>query len=101
MSSPPSLLEVLADLPDPRHRCGIHHPLAAILGLAVGAMLTGCNSYQALAPCGRDKGFALAPVRGFRRRADDEPLLQPSPDPSRLAPALIIERPCLRFAVNC
>ena len=67
MSSPLSLLDVLADVPDPRHRRGIRHPLPAILGLAVLAMLTGCKSYQAIAQFGRDKGFALAQVLGFRR----------------------------------
>jgi hypothetical protein len=67
MSSPLSLLDVLSDIPDPRHRRGIRHPLSAILGLAVVAMLTGCKSYQAIAQFGRDKGFALAQLLGFRR----------------------------------
>lgn len=67
MSSPLSLLDVLADIPDPRYRRGIRHPLSALLGLAVVAMLTGCKSYQAIAQFGRDKGFALAHVLGFRR----------------------------------
>jgi DDE_Tnp_1-associated/Transposase DDE domain len=67
MSSPLSLLDVLAEIPDPRHRRGIRHPLSAILGLAVLAMLTGCKSYQAIAQFGRDKGFALAQALGFRR----------------------------------
>lgn len=67
MSSPVSLLDALADIADPRHRRGIRHPLSAILGLAVVAMLTGCKSYQAIAQFGRDKGFALAHVLGFRR----------------------------------
>ncbi len=30
-------------------------------------MLTGCKSYQAIAPFGRDKGFTLAQTLGFRR----------------------------------
>jgi predicted transposase YbfD/YdcC len=67
MSSPLSLLDVLAEIPDPRHRRGIRHPLPALLGLAVLAMLTGCKSYQAIAQFGRDKGFALAQALGFRR----------------------------------
>jgi DDE_Tnp_1-associated/Transposase DDE domain len=67
MSSPLSLLDVLADIPDPRYRRGIRHPLSAILGLAVLAMLSGCKSYQAIAQFGRDKGFALAHLLGFRR----------------------------------
>jgi len=61
------LLDILAENPDPRHRRGIRHPLSAILGLAVLAMLSGCKSYQAIAQFGRDKGFALAQVLGFRR----------------------------------
>lgn len=67
MSSPLLLLDVLADLPDPRHRRGIRHPLSAILSLAVLAMLTGAKSYQAIAQFGRDKGFPLAHALGFRR----------------------------------
>jgi DDE family transposase len=67
MSSPLSLLDVLADIPDPRQRRGIRHPLSAILGLAVLAMLSGCKSYPAIAQFGRDKGFALAQLLGFRR----------------------------------
>ena len=67
MSSPLSLLDVLADIPDPRDPRGIRHPLSAVLGLAVLAMLTGCKSYQAIAQFGRDKGFPLAQALGFRR----------------------------------
>jgi hypothetical protein len=67
MSSALSLLDVLATVPDPRHRRGLRHPLSALLGLAVLAMLTGCQSYQAIAQFGRDKGFALAHLLGFRR----------------------------------
>ena len=67
MSCPLSLLDVLAGIPDPRDRRGIRHPLSAILGLAVLAMLTGCKSYQAIAQFGREKGLALAQALGFRR----------------------------------
>jgi hypothetical protein len=67
VSAPLSLLDVLAGVPGPRHRRGIRHPLPAILGLAVLAMLAGCKSYPAIAPFGRDKGFALAQALGFRR----------------------------------
>jgi hypothetical protein len=67
MSAPLSLLEVLAQVPDPRNPKGIRHPLPAILALAVLAMLTGAKSYTAVAQFGRDKGFALAFALGFRR----------------------------------
>lgn len=62
-----SLLEELARIPDPRNRRGTRHPLAALLGLTVLAMLTGCKSYTAIAQFGRDKGRALALALGFRR----------------------------------
>jgi hypothetical protein len=67
MLVPLSLLEVLAEIPDPRSRHGQRHPLSAILGLAVVAMLGGAKSYQAIAQFGRDKGFALAHLLGFKR----------------------------------
>lgn len=67
MSPPLSLLDVLAQVPDPRSRHGRRHPLSAILGLAVLAMLSGAKNYQAIAQFGRDKGFALAHALGFRR----------------------------------
>ena len=67
MSTTPSLLTVLADVPDPRSRHGRRHPLGAILSLAVVAMLAGAKSYQAIAQFGRDKGFALAHALGFTR----------------------------------
>jgi hypothetical protein len=67
MSAPLSLLEVLAQVPDPRNPKGVRHPLPAILSLAVLAMLTGAKGYSAIAQFGRDKGFALAWALGFRR----------------------------------
>src|SRR5258708_31393231 len=66
-STPLSLLEALAQIPDPRSRRGRRHPLPAILSLAVLAMLTGAKSYQAIAQFGRDKGFPLAHALGFTR----------------------------------
>jgi hypothetical protein len=67
MSTPFSLLDVLAQVPDPRSRHGRRHPLSAILSLAVLAMLSGAKSYQAIAQFGRDKGAALAHALGFTR----------------------------------
>src|SRR5580658_795888 len=67
MTTPLSLLEVLAQVPDPRSRHGRRHPLSAVLSLAVLAMLSGAKSYQAIAQFGRDEGFTLAQVLGFTR----------------------------------
>ncbi len=67
MTAALSLLEALALVPDPRSRHGRIHPLAAVLGLTVTALLAGCKSLDAVAPFGRDRGLALAAPLGFRR----------------------------------
>lgn len=67
MSPSLSLIDVLAEVPDPRKRRGQRHPLSAILSLAVVAMLTGAKGYAAIAQFGRDKGKNLAFALGFRR----------------------------------
>ncbi len=63
----PSLLEVLADVPDPRSRHGQIHPLPAVLGLVVLAMLLGRTSLTAVSRFGRQHGAPLAWALGFRR----------------------------------
>jgi hypothetical protein len=67
MSAPLSLLEALAQVPDPRGRQGRRHPLSAILSLTVLAMLTGCKTLEAIVQFGRDHGTPLAHALGFRR----------------------------------
>jgi hypothetical protein len=67
MSAPLSLLEALALVPDPRSRHGRIHPLVAVLGLTVTALMAGCRSLDAIAQFGRDRGNALAFPLGFRR----------------------------------
>jgi hypothetical protein len=62
-----SLIEVLAEVPDPRSRHGRRHPLAAVLSLVVLAMLRGCKGPVAIAQFGRDHGIRLAHLLGFTR----------------------------------
>src|SRR3954466_4705921 len=62
-----SLIEVLAEVPDPRSRHGRIHPPPAILALTVLAMLRGCRGPVAIAQFGRDHGAPLAHALGFRR----------------------------------
>jgi len=62
-----SLIEVLAEVPDPRSRHGRRHPLPAILALLVLAMLRGCKGPVAIAQFGRDYGVPLAHALGFHR----------------------------------
>ena len=51
-----SLLEAMGRLPDPRSGHGRRHPLGAILGLAICAMLFGSRSLYAISQWGRDQG---------------------------------------------
>jgi hypothetical protein len=62
-----SLIEILAEVPDPRSRHGRRHPLSAILALVVFAMLRGCKGPVAIAQLGRDFGTPLAHALGFTR----------------------------------
>lgn len=66
-SSAQSLMEVLASLPDPRSLHGRRHPLGAILGLAVYAMLCGARSLYAISQWGRDQGSEVSQALGFTR----------------------------------
>ena len=60
------LLEVLAEVPDPRRRRGVRLPLPAILTLAVCDMLGGAHSLYAMAHWGREH-LKLTQTLGFDR----------------------------------
>ena len=62
-----SLLEILAQVPDPRKAKGKRHPLSAIFGLSVLAILCGYRSYSAIAEWGRTYSAALVKALGFTR----------------------------------
>lgn len=64
---PPSLIHVLAELPDPRDPRGRIHPLVPVLSLALVAILGGCSTLAAISQFGRDRGAAFAHALGFRR----------------------------------
>jgi hypothetical protein len=65
--APLNLCESLASLDDPRSRHGQFHPLSAVLGLVVLALLLGRTSLAGIARFGRQHGSALAWALGFRR----------------------------------
>jgi DDE_Tnp_1-associated len=65
---PPGLLAVLAKVTDPRHRRGIRHRLAVILGLPVCAVLAGARSFTAIAaPNDHEVLNDFAPAAGVSR----------------------------------
>lgn len=61
------LMDVLAEIPDPRHKRGIRHPLKAVLSLACVAMLCGYKSYSAMAEWGENYGEEMIKALGFTR----------------------------------
>ena len=61
------LKDVLAEIPDPRHKRGIRHPLGAVLSLACVAMLCGDKSYSAMAEWDQNYGDEIITALGFTR----------------------------------
>jgi hypothetical protein len=60
-----TLMELLEGLEDPRRRQGKRHPLPALLGLAVVAMLAGMTSYDAIVQYGKERGWEFLQLLGF------------------------------------
>jgi hypothetical protein len=68
MDADTSLLQLLASIDDPRGARGKRHPLVALLGLAVVAMLAGQVTYEAIVQYGKERGWPLLQALGFTRR---------------------------------
>ena len=67
MDAEGSLMELLEGVHDPRGAKGKRHPLPALLGLAVVAMLAGMTTYEAIVQYGRERGREFLYLLGFTR----------------------------------
>jgi hypothetical protein len=68
MEGQTSLMELLEGLHDPRRAQGKRHPLPALLGLAIVAMLAGMSGYEAIAQYGKERGWDFLQHLGFTTR---------------------------------
>ena len=70
MSAPAtgSLLALLAEVPDPRGRQGLRHPLAATLAATVCGILTGARGCEAIAQWVRNQEPKIWHALGFLRK---------------------------------
>jgi predicted transposase YbfD/YdcC len=62
------LLQVLAGVPDPRHRRGVRYRLASLLAVAVCAVLAGATTFAAIADWAADLDTAARRRLGFGGR---------------------------------
>jgi hypothetical protein len=65
MEAHTSLMELLEGLHDPRSPKGKRHPLPALLGLAVVALLAGMTGYEAIVQYGKERGWEFLQHLGF------------------------------------
>lgn len=63
-----SLLALLAEVPDPRGRQGLRHPLAAMLAATMCGILTGARGCEAIAQWVRNQEPKIWHALGFRRK---------------------------------
>lgn len=63
----PPLMDILRQIPDPRHARGKRHPLHAILAMMCVAALCGYKTYSAMAEWGRHYGERFGSLLGFTR----------------------------------
>ena len=66
------LLDLLAQVPDPRKRRGRRHPLAGLLAVGIAAVIAGSRSFAAIGQWAADAGPEVLAVLGAARGAAEE-----------------------------
>jgi predicted transposase YbfD/YdcC len=66
------LLDLLAQVPDPRKRRGRRHPLAGLLAVGIAAVIAGSRSFAAVGQWAADAGPDVLDALGADRGAADE-----------------------------
>src|SRR6202046_4162332 len=66
------LLDLLAQVPDPRKRRGRRHPLAGLLAVGIAAVIAGSRSFAAIGQWAADAGPEVLAVLGAVRGPAEE-----------------------------
>jgi DDE_Tnp_1-associated len=66
------LLDLLAQVPDPRKRRGRRHPLAGLLAVGIAAVVAGSKSFAAVGQWAADAGPDVLAVLGAARGPAEE-----------------------------
>jgi predicted transposase YbfD/YdcC len=66
------LLDLLAQVPDPRKRRGRRHPLAGLLAVGIAAVIAGSRSFAAIGQWAADAGTDVLAVLGAARGPAEE-----------------------------
>ena len=66
------LLDLLAQVPDPRKRRGRRHPLAGLLAVGIAAVIAGSKSFAAIGQWAADAGAEMLAVLGAARGPAEE-----------------------------
>ena len=66
------LLDLLAQVPDPRKKRGRRHPLAGLLAVGIAAVIAGSKSFAAIGQWAADAGPEVLAALGAIRGAADE-----------------------------
>src|SRR5690242_784543 len=85
------LLDLLAQVPDPRKRRGPRHPLAGLLAVGIAAVIAGSRSFAAIGQWAADAGAGVLAGLGAARGPAEESTFRRAfalLDPARLDQAL-------------
>lgn len=66
------LLDLLAQVPDPRRKRGRRHPLVGLLAVGVAAVIAGSRSFAAIGQWAADAGTGVLDALGASRGAAEE-----------------------------
>ena len=66
------LLDLLAQVPDPRKKRGRRHPLAGLLAVGIAAVIAGSRSFAAIGQWAADAGEDVQAVLGADRGPAEE-----------------------------